>query len=137
MILVYFNDWGMPHVPEAFHVIEFFSGAGNVGKSCRWAGHPTAQLDVAMGVRMKAKKQNAFDMSTPAGLSQLASINLRSLILIMLHLSVFSPYKLEACCLGALACAAVQLLQAVRCGMHKLQQHEQGHFKAERGDALG
>ena len=72
VILVFFNDWGMPHVPEAFHVIEFFSGAGNVGKSCRWAGHPTAQLDIAMGVRMKAKKQNAFDMSTPAGLAQLA-----------------------------------------------------------------
>ena len=71
VILVFFNDWAMPAVVQPFEVIEFFSGLGNVGKSCRWAGHATAQLDIAMGSGMRAKKQNAFDMASPAGLALL------------------------------------------------------------------
>lgn len=50
-------------------MVEFFAGTGNVGKSCRFGHIKTAQLDLHMGFDTTRKgKQNAFDLTTPAGL---------------------------------------------------------------------
>ena len=64
VVLVYFNH-GMT-VEKPFEVVEFFSGTGNMGKSCRFGCMMTAQLDINMG---QGGKRNAFDMTTPPGIA--------------------------------------------------------------------
>lgn len=70
VVLVYFHT-NMPAVPEPFRMVEFFSGIGNVGKSCRYGYYATAQVDIAMGDAgaTRPSKENAFDLTKPSGLA--------------------------------------------------------------------
>lgn len=52
VVLVYFNQ-GMPPVEKPFQVVEFFSGTGHFGKSCRFGCLMTAQLDIDMGQSLR------------------------------------------------------------------------------------
>ena len=71
VVLVFFNS-RMPAVKKPFEVVEFFSGTGNMGKSCRFGCMMTAQLDIEMGKSTPNGQWNAFDMTTPPGMALLS-----------------------------------------------------------------
>ena len=57
---------------EAYSCVEFFAGTRWVSKCFRWAGHPTASLDINMQAAGVAQI-NPYDLTTTAGMAQLDS----------------------------------------------------------------
>lgn len=63
---------------QAFTCIEMFSGDGNVARSMKYGMVACAALDIKHGEElMMVHQQNAFDLSTPAGLAPLSYYNLK------------------------------------------------------------
>ena len=53
---------------KAFDALEFFSGAGNVSRMLRFAGHAVGSFDIKLG-NPAPGKQNAMDLLTDAGMA--------------------------------------------------------------------
>ena len=63
-----------PGPMQAYRVVEFFAGDGNVGKTAKYGMVACAQLDVDYGKQTaRVHKQNSFDLLQPSCLAFLGS----------------------------------------------------------------
>ncbi|CAE7676048.1 hypothetical protein AK812_SmicGene11497 [Symbiodinium microadriaticum] len=68
VILIYYASNVDVKFLEAFDALEFFSGAGNVSRMLRFAGHAVGSFDIKLG-NPAPGKQNAMDLLTDAGMA--------------------------------------------------------------------
>ena len=88
---------------QAYRVVEFFAGDGNVGKTAKYGMVACAQLDVEYGKNTaRVHKQNAFDLLEPSGLAFLGSLQYVLLLffncLCVFFSMVFKPWQVG--CVG-------------------------------------
>ena len=86
---------------QAFDVVEFYAGKGNLSRMMKLSGYRTVSLDLLYGSRtsrdgMKTRKSNPFDILSPSGFATLGNIiDLFNFSWVMGVFFTISPYLLK------------------------------------------